>query len=63
MSIEKARVDTSLLAHILVQKFADHLPLYRIEEIFRRSGINIQRQTIGGLQEIGFLPTPPALIT
>jgi len=47
MPIEKARVDVSLLAHILVQKFADHLPIYRIEEILRRSDINIQRQTIG----------------
>ena len=44
--IEKCRADVSLLAHILTQKFADHLPLYRIEEILKRSGINIQRQTL-----------------
>ena len=29
-------------------KFADHLPLYRIEEILKRSNINIQRQTLSG---------------
>lgn len=46
--IEKCRADVTLLAYILIQKFADHLPLYRIEEILKRSGINIQRQTLCG---------------
>ena len=44
--IDKCRADVTLLASILIQKFADHLPLYRIEEILKRSGINIQRQTL-----------------
>ena len=46
--IEKCRADVTLLAYILVMKFADHLPLYRIEEILKRSNINIQRQTLSG---------------
>ena len=46
--IPKCRADVTLLSYILIMKFADHLPLYRIEEIFKRSGINIQRQTLGG---------------
>jgi transposase len=46
--IEKCRADVTVLANILVQKFADHLPLYRIEEILKRSSINIQRQTLCG---------------
>ena len=45
--IPKCRADVTLLSYILIMKFADHLPLYRIEEIFRRSAINIQRQTLG----------------
>lgn len=46
--IPKSRADVTLLTYILIMKFADHLPLYRIEEIFKRDGINIQRQTLGG---------------
>lgn len=34
----------SMLAHIAVSKFDDHLPLYRQEEIFARSGLKIGRQ-------------------
>lgn len=59
MPIEKCRVDVTLLAFILVQKFADHLPLYRIEEIMKRSGINIQRQTLcGWVLKLGELLEP-----
>lgn len=46
--IPKCRADNSLLTHILIQKFADHLPLYRIEEILKRDDIKIQRQTLCG---------------
>lgn len=38
--------DTSLLADILVKKYADHLPLNRISEILNRDGINISRQLL-----------------
>jgi transposase len=36
----------SLLAHVLVSKFDDHLPLYRQAEIFRRSGVDLARSTL-----------------
>ncbi len=38
--------DESLIAEILVRKFADHSPLYRTEDIFQRDGINIPRQVM-----------------
>ncbi len=44
--IPKCRADESLLADILVKKFGDHLPLYRICEIFSRDGIGISRQLL-----------------
>lgn len=44
--LNRCQADESLLAEILVKKFADHLPLYRISEILRREGINISRQLL-----------------
>ena len=38
--------DESFLANILVQKYGDHLPLYRIEEILFRNKIKISRQVL-----------------
>lgn len=35
-----------LLAHVVVSKFADHLPLYRQAEIYERSGIELDRSTL-----------------
>ena len=37
-----------LLAHVLVSKFADHLPLYRQSEIYAREGIDLDRSTLAG---------------
>lgn len=34
------------IAHILVSKYADHLPLYRQSQILGRSGVNIHRGTL-----------------
>ena len=34
------------IAHVLVSKYADHLPLYRQSQILARSGINIHRGTL-----------------
>jgi transposase len=36
----------SLLAYILVSKFDDHLPLYRLNEIFARMGADIPDTTL-----------------
>jgi transposase len=35
-----------LLAHVLVSKFCDHLPLYRQAEIYAREGVELDRSTL-----------------
>src|SRR5262249_59295231 len=35
-----------LRAHVLVSKYADHLPLYRQCEIYERQGIELERSTL-----------------
>lgn len=44
--LPKSKADESLLADILIKKFADHLPLYRQSEILAREGINVSRQLL-----------------
>jgi transposase len=44
--LPRCRADESLLAEIITKKFSDHLPLYRIEEIFKREGISISRKLL-----------------
>ena len=44
--IERGRPGPGLLAHVLVSKFADHLPLYRQSRIFDRDGIDLDRSTL-----------------
>ena len=36
----------ALLAHVLVNKYADHLPLYRQSQIFARQGVDLDRSTL-----------------
>jgi transposase len=36
------------VAHILVSKYADHLPLYRQAQIYSRQGIELDRSTLAG---------------
>jgi transposase len=44
--LTRCQADESLLAEILVKKFADHLPLYRQSEMLARENIGISRQTL-----------------
>ena len=44
--IDKLMAGSSLLAHILVSKFVDHLPLYRQRQIFIREKMDIPASTI-----------------
>jgi transposase len=44
--IEKGLPGPGLLAHIAVSKYADHLPLYRLEGIFRRFDVELSRSTM-----------------
>lgn len=34
------------VAHVLVSKYADHLPLYRQAQIYARQGVNLDRSTL-----------------
>ncbi|MFZ0964571.1 MAG: IS66 family transposase [Bryobacteraceae bacterium] len=44
--IDKSLPGPGLLAHVAVSKYGDHLPLHRQEEIFRRQGVDLPRQTM-----------------
>ena len=44
--IERGRPGPGLLAHVLVSKYADHLPLYRQSQIYAREGIDLDRSTM-----------------
>ncbi len=46
--IEKSTAGASLLAQVIVAKFADHQPLHRQEKVWERHGVNISRKTMGG---------------
>lgn len=44
--IERGLAGPGLLAHVLVSKYCDHLPLYRQSEIYARQGIELERSTL-----------------
>ena len=44
--IEGAIPTEGAIAHVLVSKFADHLPLYRQSQIYARSGLDVHRSTL-----------------
>ena len=44
--IEKGLPGPGLLAHVVVSKYCDHLPLYRQEGIFERHGLKLSRKTM-----------------
>ena len=44
--IARGLAGPGLLAHVLVSKYADHLPLYRQCEIYERRGIELERSTL-----------------
>jgi len=46
--IEKGLPGPGLLAQVVVSKYGDHLPLYRLERIFKRNGLEIPRSTTCG---------------
>ena len=47
-AIEKSLAGEGLLAHVVVAKYVDHLPLYRLERIFLRQGLDLSRTTMCG---------------
>jgi transposase len=44
--IEKGLAAPGLLSYVIVSKYSDHLPLYRLERILKRSHIDIARSTM-----------------
>ena len=44
--IDRGLPGPGLLAHVLVGKYADHLPLYRQSEIYARDGVELDRSTL-----------------
>jgi len=44
--IPQGRTETNLLAHVVVSKYVDHLPLYRQSLIFKRLGIDLCDSTL-----------------
>lgn len=55
-AIDRGLAGPGLLAHVLVGKYADHLPLYRQSEIYEREGIDLDRSTladwVGGARRV-----------
>ena len=44
--IEGGLPTEATVAHVLVAKYADHLPLYRQAQIYERQGIQLDRSTL-----------------
>jgi transposase len=44
--VDRGLAGSGLLAHVVVSKYGDHLPLNRLEEIFDRQGVHIARSTM-----------------
>jgi hypothetical protein len=55
-SIEKGTPGPGFLAHVLVNKYADHLPLYHQAQIFACEGLDLDRSTLAG----GGVNPPPS---
>ena len=54
--IARGLAGPGLLTHVLVSKYCDHLPLYRLEEIYARVGVELERTTladwVGGASQL-----------
>jgi len=48
LPIPKGNAGASMLAHIIISKYVDHLPLYRQAQIFKRQQLQIAESTLGG---------------
>ena len=47
-AVDASAAGSGLLAHIIVSKYVDHLPLHRLERIFARMGVDLSRSTMCG---------------
>ena len=48
LPIPKGNAGASMLAYLIVSKFIDHLPFYRLVQMFKRQKFDISESTIGG---------------
>jgi transposase len=46
LPIQRGKPGSGLLAHLLVSKYGDHLPLYRQSQIYEREGVHLSRSTL-----------------
>lgn len=49
LQIRRGRAGAGLLAHVLVSKYCDHLPLHRQAEIYARKDIDLSRSTMADM--------------
>jgi transposase len=66
LPIERGRPGPALVAHVLVSKYCDHLPLYRQSQIYARAGVDIERSTLSdwvGRMAFHLLPIAEAIAT
>ena len=61
-AVERSLATEGLLAHVVVSKYVDHLPLYRQERIFDREHLELSRATLCGwdplARQVVFYATP-----
>ena len=57
--IERGTTGPGLLAHVLVAKFADHLPLYRQSVIYAREGVDLDRALLASRVGAASAPLRP----
>ena len=61
LPIERGLPGPGLLAHVLVSKYCDHLPLHRQSDIYARDGVDIERSTMADwVGRMAFLLEPLA---
>jgi transposase len=59
LPIERGRPGPALLAHVLVSKYCDHLPLHRQSDIYTRAGVEIDRSVMADwVGRMAFLLAP-----
>ena len=59
--VDRCMAGAGLLTHLVVSKFADHVPLYRLCQIYGRDGVELSRSTITDMVgNCGLLLTPLA---
>jgi transposase len=56
MPTPRGRATSATLAHLLVAKYCDHLPLYRQSEIYAREGVELDRSTLSDWARLAKVP-------